>query len=82
RVSNTTVKLGQEIEVVVTVENFGIENESFNVNLYGNEALIGKQSASDLSPNRESLMIFHWNTTDYAPGDYFIRAEAEPVANE
>lgn len=82
RVSNTTVELGQKIDVVVTVNNFGIVNESFNVNLYSNDTLIGRQSVSDLSPSQEFSMIFNWNTTDYSLGKYFLKAEAEPVANE
>lgn len=80
--SNSMVELGDKTNITVTAKNLGIENESFNVNLYCNETLIGTQPVTGLSPNQEFSTIFVWDTTNQISGDYILRAEAEPVANE
>ncbi|MDH5783513.1 MAG: hypothetical protein OEZ35_07625 [Candidatus Bathyarchaeota archaeon] len=80
--SNSMVELGEKINITITAKNSGIENESFNVNLYCNEILIGTQSVTSLSSNQEFSTIIIWDTTNQTSGDYIITAEAEPVANE
>jgi len=80
--SSSTVGIGERINITVAAKNLGIENESFNVRLYCNETLTGTQLATDLCPNREISMIFVWDTTNQAFGEYIIKAEAEPVTNE
>lgn len=80
--SDSTVEVGEKINVTVTAKNLGIENESFNVNAFCNESLIGTQLITGLSPNHEFSVIFVWDTTNQASGNYIIRAEAEPVSNE
>lgn len=80
--SNSTVEVGQKINITVTSKNFGIETESFNVSTYYNEFLIGTQRVDNLSPNHESSLTFVWDTTNQTFGNYIIKAEAEHVANE
>lgn len=76
------VDLGQKLNLTVTVRNFGTVTESFNVNAYCNESLIETLTVSNLSPNETRQIVFVWDTTGNALGDYNIRAEAEPVSKE
>lgn len=80
--SNSMIEVGEKINITVTAKNIGIETESFNVNTYCNESLIGTQLVTDLGPKHEFSMIFVWDTTNQTLGNYVIKAEAEPVLNE
>lgn len=80
--SNSTVDIGERINIVVTLKNLGTETESFKVNVYCNESLIGTRLVRDLSPNHELSIIFVWDTTNQTSGDYVVKAEAEPVVGE
>jgi len=81
-VSNSTVEVGEKINITVKAKNIGTKNESFDVNTFCNESLIGTQLVTDLAPKQEFSIIFVWNTTNLTSGDYIIKAEAEPVLNE
>ena len=80
--SDSTVKIGEKTNITVTTKNSGIENESFDVQLYCNETLIRTQLVTDLGPNHEMSIVFVWDTTNQPPGKCIIKAEAGPVANE
>ena len=80
--SRTVVEIGEKVNITVTVKNVGIETESFNVNTYCNESLIGTQLITDLTPDHEFSLIFVCDTTNQTYGKYVIKTEAEPVMNE
>jgi len=80
--SNSTVEIGDKMNITVTSKNLGIETENLNVNAYCNESLIGTQLVIDLTPNNEFSLIFVWDTTNQTAGNYIIKAEVEPVSNE
>jgi len=80
--SNSTVEIGEKINIIVSSKNLGIETEDFNVNAYCNDSLIGTQLITDLKPQTEFTLTFVWDTTSQTPGNYIIKAEAEPVSNE
>lgn len=80
--SRTVVEIGGKVNITVTVKNVGIETESFNVNTYCNESLIGTQPVTDLTPNHEFSLIFVCDTMNQTYGKYVIKTEAEPVMNE
>lgn len=81
--SPTVVITGEGVNITVIVRNIGTENESFNVNVYCGELLIGTLPVVDFSPNNEEVTLtFVWDTSNVTPDRYFIRAEAGPVINE
>jgi cytochrome c biogenesis protein CcdA len=79
---NSTVEVGEKVNIIVTTKNLGIENASFSVKLFCNGTLIGTQLATDLNPNQEVSMNFVWDTINQTSGGYVLEAEAGPVANE
>lgn len=80
--SNSTVNIGEKVNITAIVKNFGIDTESFEVYAYCNETLIGTQQVTSLSPKHKLFTIFVWDTTNQASGSYILRIEAEPVLNE
>lgn len=81
--SRAIVKIGEKINITVTVKNVGIENESFiKVNAYCNESLVGTQTITSMIPDQELSLMFVWDTTNQTQGKYSIKSEAEPVTNE
>ena len=75
-------KIGQEINVTVTVKNNGAVDETFNVTLYYDDAQIGKQIVSNLDPGSNITLTFRWNTTGVSPGNSTIKAVASNVRGE
>ena len=73
---------GWLLNINVTAKNLGNVSESFSVTTYHNGALINTQPVVDLPPNSETLLIFTWNTTGVAPGNYVISANASTVPFE
>jgi len=80
--SQTVMYVGEKVNFTVAVKNVGTETESFNVNTYCNESLIGTQTITGLAPNETRLVFFIWDTTNKTPGDYPVRVTAESVPNE
>jgi PKD repeat protein len=73
---------GWPVDVSVTARNNGNISESFDVKAYYDSNLIGTQSILNLPPNGETTIIFHWDTTGVAEGNYTISAEAMTVPFE
>jgi len=80
--SNSTVEIGDKINITVTSKNLGIETESFNVSAYYNEFLIGTHPVTGLESKHEFSLTFVWDTINQTLGNYLIKVEATPVSNE
>jgi len=79
---NSTIEVNQTVNISVTIENRGVEVESFTVNVYCNESLIGSQTITYLNPKSRAYLFFTWDTTNQTVGRYVVRAEAEAVVGE
>jgi len=79
---NPTVGKGYNVQVNVTVENQGDSAETFNVTLYANSTEIGTQIVSGLPNGMSTVLVFNWDTTGFAYGNYTLSAYAWPVPGE
>jgi cytochrome c biogenesis protein CcdA len=80
--SNASANVGEKVNITTIVKNVGTESESFDVDVYCNESLIGSEPVSALVPNQTRSVTLLWDTVNRTSGDYIIRAHAIPVANE
>jgi parallel beta-helix repeat protein len=65
----------------VTAMNVGKYTETFNVTVYINGTSIASQNVT-LSSGNSTTIIFTWNTSGFALGNYAISAYAGPVPGE
>jgi len=79
-VNATTVVEGEIVEVNVTVENIGMQEESFNVTVYFGPTFAGTQRVYDLAAGENTTITFYCDTTGYPPGTYEIRALVDSAA--
>ena len=79
---NSTIEVDQSVNISVTIENRGVEVESFTVNAYCNESLIGFQTITYLNPKGRISVFFTWDTTNQTVGHYVVKVEAEAVLGE
>ena len=81
--SPTSAFVGEQINITAAVLNNGTINvQGFNVTINYDNITIGTQAVSDLPPATEIELMFHWNTTGLAPGDYMIWANATILNGE
>lgn len=78
----TVVGEGYICKVNVTLTNHGDFTESFEVALYANATWIGTLPVSSLAAKASTVLIFEWNTTDFAKKGYTISAHASVVPDE
>jgi len=72
---------GYTIPVNVTIMNYGVYTETFNITLYANITLVASQIVA--VANASSITItFMWNTNGFAKGNYTLSAIAEQVPGE
>jgi len=69
------------LNITVTVENQGTRVDTFNVTTYANATTIETKEITLPSENSTTL-IYMWNTTGWAKGNYTISAYATPVFGE
>lgn len=74
--------VGQKLNVTVIVKNLGNFTESFNLTLYYDLNVAGKVLVQKLPPSAEKAVIFEWDTSAVAEGNYTLKAYAEPVEGE
>jgi hypothetical protein len=77
----TIIGQGYDGNVAVTTENLGTDAVTFNLTVYANATYITSQNVT-LSGGNSANVAFTWNTTDFAYGNYTIRAYAWPVPGE
>lgn len=80
--SKTVVELGLAIFVNVTILNYGLNPETFNVTVKANATKIGNKKVLSLSSRNSTTLTFKWNTTTYPKGNYTISANATTVIGE
>ncbi len=73
---------GWPVDVLVTAKNNGNISETFDVKAYYDSNLIGTIPVVNLPSAGETTVIFHWDTTGVAEGNYSISAEATVVPFE
>ena len=79
--SKTVIAEGFSLNITVTVENQGTRVDTFNVTTYANATTIETKEITLPSENSTTL-IYTWNTTGWAKGNYTITAYATPVLHE
>jgi parallel beta-helix repeat protein len=77
----TVIMQGYPMPINVTVENQGDYTETFNVTTYASTTAIETQEIT-LASKSSTTIVFTWNTTGFATGNYTVWAYAEPVAGE
>lgn len=80
-VSKTIVCQGYSVAVNATVENKGVNAESFNLTIYANATTVASLTVVLDSGNSTEITIM-WNTTSFMIGNYTISAYAEPLPSE
>ncbi len=79
--SKTAVGQGFSASMNVTVANQGFFTETFNVTAFANATIIGSEDVT-LSAGDSTTIMFLWNTTGFAYGNYTLSAYAWPVPGE
>jgi hypothetical protein len=87
--SKTIIGEGYSLTLNATAMNKGNYTESFNVTAYANSTsqpgkrvTIGTQTVAGLSSGESHILIYSWNTTGVANGNYTIVASAATVQGE
>jgi parallel beta-helix repeat protein len=75
---------GTIVSITVIVKNKAniTATETFAVTAKYNTTVIGTQQVSNLAKGATQNLVFNWNTTGVAAGNYTIRAEASVVTDE
>jgi hypothetical protein len=79
--SKTVVGQGFSATISVTVANQGGYTETFNTTAYANTTIIASQNVT-LPAGNSLTVMFTWNTTGLAYGNYTLSAYAWPVPGE
>ncbi len=77
-----SVKIGATITFTITIANLGNDTETFNVNLFANQTLIGTKNIPSLPPTFQTSTTMKWETTGFQAGNYSIIAKVPPVNGE
>jgi hypothetical protein len=77
----TVVGQSYTMRLNVTLENKGEQTEIFNVTTYANDTTIQNKTITLTSKN-STTVVFTWNTTGIAYGNYTISAYVQPVLGE
>jgi parallel beta-helix repeat protein len=85
--SKTVVGQGFNLDINITIFNYGDNTETFNVTVYCNETTITLPNEENhttvtLASGNSTTITFTWNTTGFAKGNYTIKAYAWPVPGE
>jgi parallel beta-helix repeat protein len=79
--SKSIVGQGYNLYANVTVTNQGHNTEASNVTLYANATALETREVV-LSAGNSIILVFAWNTSAFAYGNYTIWAYMEPVSGE
>lgn len=79
--SKTVIGQGYSATINITVGNQGTYTETFNLTAYANTTIIRTEEVI-LENGSSTNVIFCWNTTGFAKGDYTISAYATSVPGE
>jgi len=79
--SKTVVGQGYDLPINITIMNYGVHAETFNITLYANMTSIMSQTITLPSGNSTTL-TFAWNTTGLPYGNYTISVNATTIPGE
>jgi len=79
--SKTIISQGDSLNINITIINYGVETETFNVTIYANTTVIN-QTQIILTSRNSTTITLTWNTTGVSLGTYTISAYATPVQGE
>ena len=79
--AKSAVGQNYSMSILVTVKNYDTFIETFTTRVYANATVIASQTIT-LPSGNTSQLVFTWNTTDFAYGNYAISAYAQPVLGE
>jgi len=74
--------IGGIITITVHVKNLGNFTEKFRVEAYANQTSIGNQTLKNVTPLKEEIINFTWNTTNFKEGKYYIKVVIPPLPAE
>jgi len=80
--SKTVVGQGYKLDVNITILNYGINAETFNITAYANATIIATITSVTLASRNSTTITLFWNTSGFAKGDYAISAVAGTVPGE
>jgi len=85
--SKTVIGQGYNLNITVTILNYGAYTESFDVSVFYDDTVItlpdGKNHTTTTLPSGDSTTLtFTWNTTGVAKGNHTITAEATQLPGE
>jgi len=80
--SKTIVGQGYGLHIDITVFNYGMFTENFNVTIYANMTIVGTSVNVTLTSRNYTSLTFVWNTTGLVKGEYTITAHVTPVLDE
>ena len=81
--TNTAIAQGYSLNITVVVENKGDNSESFNVTLFANASVaVPSQRIENLPSLGNTTLLFIWDTSSFAIGNYTITAAAEILPGE
>jgi len=85
--SKTVVGQGYSLFINITTKNYGSFTETFNVTAYCNNTTITQPNGKNyititLTSGNSTIVIYTWNTSGFAKGNYTIWAYAWPVLGE
>ncbi len=79
--SKTVVGQGYSFSIIVTVKNYGVFGETFNVTAYVNSTAIETRTVA-LASGEKADLLFVRNTSSMAKGNFTLSAGAGPVPGE
>jgi hypothetical protein len=74
--------IGDVVSITVTARNQGTVPETFSVTMRANDIMLAIINVTDLAPSSNTTILFPWNTTGFAKGNYSLSAYASPVSEE
>jgi hypothetical protein len=82
QVPSEVISIGDLVNINVTIRNNGNFTETSDIRLFQNDSIVGSLLAVPIDKAEDASMLFEWDTRDLAPGNYVLRTEVEPVADE
>jgi hypothetical protein len=79
--SKTIVGQSFPLRLGLTIQNFGMYNETFGLTIYANATILDRQTV-DLKTRICANVSFTWNTTSFAKATYTISVSADTVTGE
>jgi hypothetical protein len=79
--SETLVGQGAMLDITITVLNYGLYTETFNLTAYANTTVIS-QTEVTLSSRNSATITFTWDTAGVTLGTYTLKAQASTVPGE